>query len=84
MTPVPVQNSRMAARLASGRGGGCLAALRYPFPDLGEQADELVLLGLAERGHAVFLDVDQRWAKAVDGLASGWGELGIVLRRSLG
>jgi hypothetical protein len=45
--------------------------LCYSFLDLGQQADELVLFGLAEGGHAVGLDVDERGADPVDGLASG-------------
>src|SRR5438034_11809412 len=59
-----------------GRGGGCPAASGYPFLDLGEQRDELVLFGRAERGHAVFLDIGQRGADPVDNLAPGGGERG--------
>jgi hypothetical protein len=45
--------------------------LRYSFLDLGKQADELVLFNLAEGGHAVGLDVDEREADPVDSLVSG-------------
>jgi hypothetical protein len=49
--------------------------LGYPILDSGEQVDELVLFGVAERGHAVVLDVDERGADLVDDLASDRGEL---------